>query len=677
VRKLVLVYGQRVKQGVAAAVLGGVVFAAGIALSQNTAATRPEPFIADRTHLPEALQHVPLNRLSSGALMLLDRGGDLVQPPAAREPVTARPQATTEAVVPALDSRVGANIRLGQDPPALPNGMTAQAEPHIVRAPGNSNFLVATFQEGRFRDGGAVDCGYSISNDGGFTWSRALIPGLTTVTGGPYFRATDPVAGVAGNGNVFVNTEGSTDPNGFNTGVVLISRSTDGGITFGSPKIIYQPPSGAVFPDKPWMAINTFPGTATNGRILATFTLFSSNSGGGAIERAYSDDGGLTWTASQLIHSAATNAQGSQPIFLPNGNAVIVYWSFGISSRPGEHIEAAISTDGGVSFPTSRIVTPASEYAEPAIRGGTFLPSAIADRSSGNIFVVYQTRLAGNPKIAFTKSVDGGITWSTPRSISDNPSGSGVFNPAINVSPDGQRVTVSFYDHRDNPGSNLLVNLYLAQSFDGGATWEPNIRVSSATTDASFAPLTSEGYMLGDYQGIAESPNVNVPAVPLWIDTRTGDPDPFVSRVTITPSGPNPTPTPMPTPVPAATPILHLSAAPAIVNEGGDATFTITASSANPTQPVTVQYVMSGGALNGTDYVLSGTPGQVDIPAGATSATVTLHAVADAVVERNEKAIMTLARSTAYKLSRQGKTAKVKIVNVPATVRDRHDAVTR
>ena len=137
--------------------------------------------------------------------------------------------------------------------------------------------------------------------------------------------------------------------------------------------------------------------------------------------------------------------------------------------------------------------------------------------------MVYQTRLAGNPKIAFSKSIDGGNTWSVPIAISDNPAGSGVFNPAVNVSPDGQRVTAVFYDHRDNPGSNLLVNLYLAQSFDGGATWEPNIRISSATTDASLAPLTQEGYMLGDYQGVAESTNSNVPAVPLWIDTRTGE----------------------------------------------------------------------------------------------------------------------------------------------------------
>ena len=119
-----------------------------------------------------------------------------------------------------------------------------------------------------------MDCGYSISGDGGLNWTRALIPNLTQTSGGAYFRATDPVAGVDLNGNVYLNTEAAIDLN-FNNGVILVSRSSDGGRTFGAPSVVYQPPNNTVFPDKPWMAINTFSGTATVGRIVATFTLFS------------------------------------------------------------------------------------------------------------------------------------------------------------------------------------------------------------------------------------------------------------------------------------------------------------------------------------------------------------------------------------------------------------------
>jgi BNR repeat protein len=468
--------------------------------------------------------------------MLLNKNNNLVRPSPAWS--TQGPNGTSrqgEAATVALDPRVGANIRLGNDPPALPPNMRAQAEPHIARSVANADSLVATFQEGRFTTSGAVDCGYSISHDGGLTWTRALIPNLTTASGGPYPRATDPVAGINLNGNICLCTLVATDPN-FDNGAVVVSRSTDGGATFGLPTIAYQPPNNSVFPDKDWMAINTFPGTASAGRIVVTFTLFSNvNSEGAPIYRAYSTNGGATWSSIANVNAADANLQGSQPVFLPNGNLVIVYWNFGSSGSPGERLEAVISSDGGVTFGPPKRIAFATEYNEPNIRTGSFLPSAVSDRTHGNLFVVYQALSSGNPRILFTKSTNGGNNWSAPIAISNNPAGSGVFNPAINVSPDGQTVTAVFYDHRNNPGSTTLVDLYLAQSFNGGATWQPNIRLTSVSTDASLAPLTSAGYMLGDYQGVAQPTNANVPAVPVWIDTRTGNPDPFVARVGIAP----------------------------------------------------------------------------------------------------------------------------------------------
>jgi hypothetical protein len=42
--------------------------------------------------------------------------------------------------------------------------------------------------------------------------------------------------------------------------------------------------------------------------------------------------------------------------------------------------------------------------------------------------------------------------------------------------------------------------------------------------------------MLGDYLGIAQTTRAIVPAVPIWVDTRTGDPDPFITRAGIAPA---------------------------------------------------------------------------------------------------------------------------------------------
>ena len=74
---------------------------------------------------------------------------------------------------------------------------------------------------------------------------------------------------------------------------------------------------------------------------------------------------------------------------------------------------------------------------------------------------------------------------------------------------------------------------------------------------------------------------------------------------------------------------------------------------------------MRGSALNGTDYTLSGTPGQVTIGAGQNSATITLHSIADHVAEKNETAIAALASGSGYKIPRRGAKASLTILNGP------------
>ena len=91
--------------------------------------------------------------------------------------------------------------------------------------------------------------------------------------------------------------------------------------------------------------------------------------------------------------------------------------------------------------------------------------------------------------------------------------------------------------------------------------------------------------------------------------------------------------------------------------------FTIFLSAAT-SQSLTVNYSTGGTATRGSDYVLDGTPGQVTIPAGQSSATVTLHSIADHVNERNETASLILTSGSGYKLPKRSK-AVVTIVNGP------------
>jgi hypothetical protein len=437
-----------------------------------------------------------------------------------------------------LDARVGTNIRLGDDPAALPLTQRGQAEPHLARSGSNPALLLATFQDGRFvADGGALDCGYSISRDGGLTWTRDLIPQLTQASGGIYFRATDPVAAIGPQGDLYLNTLASLD-NAFGIAALVVSRSTDNGATWSAPAVVFRASSTLVMPDKNWLAVNDYPGTPTTGRLVATWTNFTFAANGAStgsnLLAAISDDRGVTWSTPVAVTAAGSVNQGSQPVFLPDGSLLIVYSSFNDGSTATQFsLQCKRSLDGGRTFPVAAttLVGSITGWDDPDIRDGVYLPTVGVARTTSDIFVAYTGVTGGSPRVFVVKSSDQGTTWTSPAIVSDQPAGVSVMNPAIAVAPDGAAVSVVFMDRRNGTSGNPVVDHYAALSVDGGATWQPNLRLTEMSSDIRYATATSRGYMLGDYLGLAP-PLASEPCVAIWCDTRTGDADPFTVRFT-------------------------------------------------------------------------------------------------------------------------------------------------
>lgn len=432
-----------------------------------------------------------------------------------------------------LDLRLDANVRMGADPDLLPANRRAQAEPHVIRDPIRPNVLLATLQEGRLEDGGAVAGGYSISRDGGATWSRDLIPGLTRLGGGRFSRASDSVAAIDLEGNMYlshVGIEVGPPPT-----VALISKSTDGGLTFGPATVVleFKPEL-----DKTWLAIDTFPASSTANRLV-----MMANFLGGKVDQiwsSFSDDGAATWSSPVAL--GTTNGVYGQPFFFPGGQLGAVYLHY--LDRPFEttanaQVEFVLSKDGGKTFekPVEIPGMPGRLYHDPVARDAWDLPSVCTDRRAGVIYVTLQAMGGAStnqrPVVLFSRSIDRGQTWSAPVAVNDTPNQAGVFNACIAASPDGQHVTIAFYDKRHNTATSggNLVDYYLAESFDGGDTWEPNVRLSDVSSDLRKAPLTSYGRMLADYQGIVPALSPRIPGVAVWIDTRNGNPDPYSIRI--------------------------------------------------------------------------------------------------------------------------------------------------
>src|SRR5262245_57706139 len=107
--------------------------------------------------------------------------------------------------------------------------------------------VVATFQVGRFFNGGASDIGFVRSGDGGATWGPAgFLPGLTFNAGAfadpdsPFERVSDPsVAFDAKHGKWLISS--IPIPPTLVVPTVFVSASSDDGATFGPPSQVPPP----------------------------------------------------------------------------------------------------------------------------------------------------------------------------------------------------------------------------------------------------------------------------------------------------------------------------------------------------------------------------------------------------------------------------------------------------
>lgn len=457
----------------------------------------------------------------------------------------------------ALAPWVSPNVRLGEDPAELPSeDGKNQAEPHVARSLVDPDLVLATFQEGRYSDGGAVSNGFAVSRDGGFTWHRDLNPNLTLASGGIYYRATDPVAGISLDGTLYLNSLVSVDA-AFNVGRLVVQRSEDFGQTWTNPMWVYTGPvlseSNRIFPDKNWMVVNDLPGSPNEGRVIVTWTNFRTQVGPGLDLRdvlimcAHSDDKGATWSAPVFVTPAGGETQsylqyqGSQPVFLPGGGLAIVYHNFSNTA-----LEVHYSPDGGESFPFGPTLLHDGYilYDAPNMRDGSFLPSVGVARESGDLYVAYSSKANEGDEfgqIYFIRSdrtlanspTNAAPDWNfrDPVIISGGLSSHVTCTPTLSVSPDGQRVTVFFYDNRNGTGINDSGDFYAVQSIDGGTTWMEAFRISETTFPLLRATQTSRGYMLGDYYGFAPPLGPDQAGIAVWVGTPFTTADPWSSRI--------------------------------------------------------------------------------------------------------------------------------------------------
>jgi hypothetical protein len=213
--------------------------------------------------------------------------------------------------------------QISSDPFSVGPGQHAtEVEPHMLA---NGSTLVAAFQTGRIAPGGGTAIGWATSTDGGSSWSHGFLPGLTKGNGGgPYDAASDPAVAFDAKHNVWMI---ATLPisNTRQTPAVVVNRSTDGGFTWDNPVNVGPNVAGS---DKNWIVCDS---TSTSPFFGNCYVEWDDTGNGDTILMSTSTDGGLTWGAATATANRSSGI-GGQPLVQPNGNVIVPIETFGMSS---------------------------------------------------------------------------------------------------------------------------------------------------------------------------------------------------------------------------------------------------------------------------------------------------------------------------------------------------------
>lgn len=225
-------------------------------------------------------------------------------------------------------------------------------------------------------------------------------------------------------------------------------------------------------------------------------------------------DGGLTWSSPRVIVNVPSRQQTIGNQIVVDRQSGALYDFFDLISPPFSVTAFKVafikSTDGGNTWTTPHIVNNLRTVfvSDPntgaAIRTGDIIPEPAIDPSTGQLYVVWQdTRFNGGhyDEVALSTSTNGGATWSAPIRV-NTPTGRPAFTPMIFVNSGGT-VGLTYYDFRNLAAGNtttLPTDYWYKESTDHGTSFGNDSHLAG-----SFDMLTAPnagGFFVGDYEGM-------------------------------------------------------------------------------------------------------------------------------------------------------------------------------
>ncbi|TAK26603.1 MAG: exo-alpha-sialidase [Nitrosarchaeum sp.] len=222
-------------------------------------------------------------------------------------------------------------------------------------------------------------------------------------------------------------------------------------------------------------SVNPF--VVTDGKnIFIAWTEFSKGNHAGDVLFSKSTDGGETFSVPQNI----SNQQGSSiaPFIRVDGTSIFVTWTYRYQEDHYSEIFFSKSIDGGTTFSTPQ-----------KISGSTFSYGSRLATDDMNIFVTwgditYSDNRYENMEILFSKSTDGGTTFSTPMNLSNNDG----FSSYPSIAIDGKNVFIAWQDY-----SVVDTDIFVSESTDGGVTFSTPLNISTSPDGSVGARIIADG----------------------------------------------------------------------------------------------------------------------------------------------------------------------------------------
>jgi len=385
-------------------------------------------------------------------------------------------------------------IQVSQDPYTNTNAFhQVELEPDTYSF---GSTTIAAHQTSRFTDGGSDDIGWATTTDNGAHWTHGFLPDTTqySTPPGPWARISDPSVVYDAMHSVWMITGLAIDASV--TGkAVLVSRSLDGGLTWGNPVTVSQG-GGSSFYDKEWITCDNWSASPNYGNCYVEW----DDAGlGNILHMSRSTNGGTTWTASSVPSASVI---GGQPVAQPNGTVVVP-----ISDAFGSTAETFVSTNGGTSYTGPYTISSFQIHGASGMRDGSGLVSAEVD-ANGTVYVAWNDCRfrSGCPAddIVFSTSTDG-KTWSAVKRIPIAGTTSPVefFLPGMGVdhATGGTSahlgVTFYFLSNSSCSPSTCKLNAGFISSANGGSTWGSPVKLFGPISELGLA--NAGGYFVGDY----------------------------------------------------------------------------------------------------------------------------------------------------------------------------------